>query len=96
MNSTTFLITIASAIIFIATVRIVFSIKAIKKLNMEPANSYEDFQEKLIKIIYKTEESNAYAIFDELIRIDEKSLKGIKVNQFQAIDLLYLIGVKVK
>ena len=32
MNSTTFLITIASAIIFIATVRIMFSIKAIKKL----------------------------------------------------------------
>lgn len=32
MNSTTFLITIISAIVFIATVRIVLSVKAIKKL----------------------------------------------------------------
>ena len=32
MNSTTFLITIASAIVFIAAIRIVFSIKAIKNL----------------------------------------------------------------
>lgn len=57
-----------------------YLVKAIKRLNMEPANSYEDFQEKLIKIIYKTEESNAYAIFDELIRIDEKSPFRQKYN----------------
>ena len=29
------------------------------------------------------------------IRIDEKSLKGIKVNQFQALELAALLGIDI-
>lgn len=50
-----------------------YLVKAIKKLNIEPATSYDDFQEKLIKIMYQAEESNSYVIFKELINMDEES-----------------------
>ena len=49
------------------------SMEAIKRLNIEPATSYDDFQEKLIKIMYQAEESNSYVIFKELINMDEES-----------------------
>lgn len=50
-----------------------YLVKAIKRLNIEPATSYDDFQEKLIKIMYQAEETNSYVIFKELINMDEES-----------------------
>lgn len=50
-----------------------YLVKAIKKFNLQPATSYEDFQEKLIQVIFKSEEANSYVIFDELKSMDENS-----------------------